>query len=91
MKLTNASDKKTDKLVQYGLFEQGIAVEGDLLLPGKSVDVDDADKDRVEAENAHLFEVGALVWGTEKNALVELKGEDVSEPSVKEAPSKKSK
>lgn len=97
MKLLNATNKKTDKLAQYGLVDQGIAVEGDLLMPGKTVDVPDEQQTRIETEHAHLFEVGALVWDVKEslpNALVELKSdapvEGSAEVSLKEAPKKRS-
>lgn len=95
MKLLNDTDKKTEKQVQYGLVDRGIAVEGELLLPGKTLDVADEHKARVEAEHAHLFEVGALCWKTElPNALVTLKADaptDTEEPKFVEEESPKNK
>lgn len=68
--LLNATDKKTPKLEQYGLVDQGIAVDGALLMPGKELEVKEEDVARVEAEHAHLFSVGALAW-TKPTAVVE--------------------
>jgi hypothetical protein len=76
VKLLNCTDKKTDKLAQYGLVAQGVAVDGELLMPGKEVEIKESDVARVEAEHAHLFAVGALAWTkpqeSVRNALVEL-------------------
>lgn len=88
MKLRNCTDKKTDKQSQYGLVEQGVAVDGELLLPGKAVEVADTDKARVEAEHAHLFEVGVLAWEEKlPNAVVKLPAQEepTPEPEAEEA------
>lgn len=93
MKLLNCTDKKTDKLAQYGLVNQGVAVEGSLLAPGKELEVKESDIARVEAENAHLFSVGALAWTkpeeSVRNALVELQAPMPAPEATTEKPKTK--
>ena len=94
MKLLNCTNQKSAKLRQYGLVDKGIAAEGQLLLPGKSIEVKDADKMRIEAEYAHLFEIGALGWDLTKplpKAVVELKADVPVEASLSMKESTKKK
>lgn len=68
MRLENLTDKKTPKLEQYSLLAQSIGVDDRLLKPGTSMAIKDEDQDRIEAEHAHLFDVGALGWAEEAPA-----------------------
>lgn len=92
MKLLNATDKKTDKLSQYGMLGQGVAVDGEVLMPGKEREIEEKDVARVEAEHAHLFAIGALAWTKPqeavRNALVEIPAPPVTEekPAKTEKP-----
>jgi hypothetical protein len=62
MRLTNKTNVETAKLKQFGLVDQHIGVDTELVKPGGSVEIAKKDQARVEAEHKHLFEVGALAW-----------------------------
>ena len=82
MKLLNESHRGTDIQKQHNLVDQGVAVLGEILMPKSSVEVKDADKAQVEADHAHLFNVGVLKWEEpKKEEPVSSKQEDKRQSS----------
>lgn len=59
MKLQNVTDKADKKLASAGFTNSTFVVDGKLVAPGSSVEVEDNAVNR--AEVAHLLKVGALV------------------------------
>lgn len=81
MRIQNCTNKETAVLKQHGLLDQGIEVNGAVLMPGASAEVPDTDKEHFDRVHAHLLATGALKWEEPKPAPVEVEIEAAPETS----------